>query len=136
MRMPQQLFEEYENGFNNAADKSAFFDRWYHPHAVFVHPIKGTFEGKEQLVGFWNCGKNSGHKGIHEKLRLKNFISIDGKMAVELEIEWKCLEDTDYLGPRKKGEVFWGKCAAFYTLRDDKISHVQLYLNLDEQSAK
>jgi len=129
MIMTQEMFEKYENGFNNSPDKSNFFDRWYQPNAEFIHPVKGTFKGKEQMVGFWNSGKNSGHTGIHETLQLKNFISIEGKMAVELKIEWKCFEDTDYLGPRKKGDVFYGKCAAFYTFRDDKIAHVQIYLN-------
>jgi len=129
MIMTQQMFEDYENAFNSSPDKTDFFDRWYHPDAEFVHPIKGTFKGKEQMVGFWNCGKNSGHAGIHETLHLKNFISIEGKMAVELDIEWTCFEDTDYLGPRKNGDVFYGKCAAFYTFRGDKITRVRIYLN-------
>ena len=63
---------------------------------------------------------------------MKNYISDEDRMAVELEIEWRCFKDTDYLGPRKKGDVFYGKCAAFYTLKDDKISHVQIHLNLED----
>jgi hypothetical protein len=130
MKMTKKDFEEYENQFNNARDKSAFFDRYYDPNVVFRHPYKGTFTGKSELVQFWNSGKNSGHDGIHEILHLKNFISVEGKTAVELDIEWRCFKDTDYLGPRKKGDVFWGKCAAFYEFTREKISHVQLYLNI------
>ena len=53
MQMTREKFETYEKEFNDAADKNAFFDRWYDPQAVFVHPLKGTFTGKEQLVSFW-----------------------------------------------------------------------------------
>ena len=132
MLMTREQFESYEAEFNGSADKSALFDRWYDPDAVFMHPFKGTFQGKEQLVGFWNSGKNSGHKGIHEILHLKDFISVEGRFAVQLAIEWHCFEDTNYLGPRKKGDVFRGICAAFYTLNGNKIAHVQIYLNLDK----
>lgn len=134
MKMTQEEFKEYLDQFNNATDKSEFFDRYYDPNAVFIHPYKGRFEGKDELVRFWNSGKNCGHDGIHEKLHLKNFISVEGKMAVELNIEWRCFKDTEYLGPRKKGDVFWGKCADFYKFSGDKISHVQLYLNLVEEA--
>lgn len=136
MGLTREEFEEYEDQFNNASDKSAFFDRYYDPGAVFNHPFKGSFAGKGELVGFWSSGKNSGHSGIHEILHLKNFLpSGDDKLAVELDCEWRCFEDTDYLGPRKKGDVFWGRCAAFYEFNDDnKISQVDVYLNLVDDS--
>ncbi|MDP5220080.1 nuclear transport factor 2 family protein [Ruegeria sp. 2205SS24-7] len=130
MVFTQEQFKQYESEFNNATDKSAFFDKYYDPDATFIHPYKGTFKGKEQLVGFWNSGKYSGHDGIHEILHLKNFISVENKLAVELDIEWRCLKDTNYLGARKAGDVFWGYCAAFYDLRDGKIVKVSIYLNL------
>lgn len=136
MGLTREQFEAYEDEFNNASDKSAFFDRYYSPEIVFIHPFKGTFRGKDDLVGFWNSGQNSGHSGIHEILHLTDFVpGGDDKLAVELDIEWRCFEDTDYLGPRKKDDVFWGKCAAFYDFDDDnKISRVQLYLNLADDS--
>lgn len=129
MEMTREEFEAYEEAFNTATDKSAFFDTYYDPDVEFIHPIKGTFRGKDALVGFWNAGKNSGHAGIHEILHLVNFVSTPGSLAVELDIEWRCFEDTDYLGPRKAGDVFWGRCAAFYDIPDDKITRVMLYLN-------
>ena len=131
MIFTQEQFEAYEREFNNAPDKSTVFDKYYDPDATFVHPYKGTFKGKEQLVGFWNAGVNSGHDGIHELLHLKNFLSVEDRVAVQLDIEWRCLKDTDYLGPRKAGDVFWGHCAAFYTLKDGKFVRVFIYLNLD-----
>ena len=134
MKMTQEEFEGYIHQFNNATDKSQFFDRYYDPDVVFIHPYKGTFKGKNELVRFWNAGENCGHDGIHEKLHLTNFISVENKMAVELDIEWRCFKDTEYLGPRRNGDVFWGKCADFYEFTGDKISHVQLYLNLVEKS--
>ncbi len=133
MRMTQEQFEDYEKQFNQASDKSELFDRYYNPNVVFIHPYKGTFRGKSELVQFWNSGKDSGHDGISEQLHLKNFVSVEGKMAVELDIEWRCFKDTEYLGQRRKGDVFWGKCAAFYTFTGDKINHVQIYLNLLEK---
>jgi len=129
----QEEFEEYLDQFNESDDKSDFFDRYFDSDAVFIHPYQGRFQGKEELVRFWNSGKNAGHEGIKEILHLRNFISAEGKVAVELDIEWRCFKDTDYLGPRKKGEVFRGKCADFYRLKGDKISHVQLYVNLEEE---
>ena len=80
MKMKKEDLEEYENQFNNATDKSAFFDRYYDPNVVFIHPYKGTFTGKSELVPFWNSGKNSGHDGIHEILHLKNIISVGRKI--------------------------------------------------------
>jgi hypothetical protein len=82
MRMTREELQEFVDRFNHAADKEAFFDRYFDPDVVFVHPCKGTFR------------------------------------------------DTDYLGPGKEGDVFWGRCADFYELTGDRISHVQLYLNL------
>jgi len=123
-------FEEYEKEFSNAKDKSAFFDKYYDPEAVFIHPFKGSFKGKQALVGFWNAGKNSGHAGIHEVIHFRSIVAQGDKVAAELDIQWNCFEDTDYLGPRKKGEVFYGKCAAFYDIKDGKFIRVQLYLNL------
>jgi len=135
MIFTRDQFEAYEGAFNNAADKSSFFDKYYNPDAVFVHPYKGTFKGKNELVGFWNSGKNSGHDGIHEILHLKNFVSVEDKLAVELDIEWRCFKDTDYLGPRKAGDVFWGHCAAFYDIENNKFAKVNIYLNLAQSDA-
>ena len=84
MEMTIEQFERYRAEFNDAADKSTFFDRWYDPDAVFIHPFKGTFRGKEQLVRFWNTDKNSGHSGIQEVLHLEDLISIEGRFAAEL----------------------------------------------------
>ncbi|MCB2185527.1 MAG: nuclear transport factor 2 family protein [Deltaproteobacteria bacterium] len=123
-------FAEYEKEFSNAPDKSAFFDKYYDPAAEFIHPFKGTFQGKDDLVNFWNAGKNSGHAGIHEKISFRNIVVQGDKVGAELDIEWNCFQDTEYLGTRKKGEVFYGKCAAFYDFQNGKIRRVQLYLNL------
>ncbi len=98
--MTKAQFEEYEREFNQAEDKSAVFDKYYAPDAVFIHPYKGTFRGKAELVGFWNSGQGPGHDGIRERLHLNNFLSAEGKMAVELGIEWHCFKDTEYLGAR------------------------------------
>ena len=123
-------FTAYEDEFNNAKDKSAFFDRYYHPDIEFMHPMKGIFRGKEDLVSFWNAGKNSGHDGIHEILHTKDFLSVEDKVAAALSIEWRCFKETHYFGPRKEGDVFWGRCAAFYDIKDGKFIKVMLYLNL------
>ena len=57
-------------------------------------------------------------------------MSVDDKVAVELDIEWRRFKDTDYLGPRKEGDIFWGHCAAFYDIRNGKFAKVFIYLNL------
>ena len=57
-------------------------------------------------------------------------MSEEDKFDVELDIEWHCFKDTDYLGPRKKGDVFYAKCAESFTIKNDKFYRVKLYLNL------
>lgn len=133
MIVTKEYYEQYAKMFSEVEDKSAFFDKYYHPDVEFIHPFKGTFRGKKELVTFWNAGKGSGHDGIHEILKLKDIVSVEDKFAVELDIEWRCFKDTNYLGPRKKGDVFYAKCAGFFTIRDDKFYRVQLYLNLTDK---
>ncbi len=48
MIMTEQMFEDYENGFNNSSDKNDFFDRWYDSDAEFVHPIKEHSRAKNR----------------------------------------------------------------------------------------
>lgn len=122
--MDRSTFDEYCRLFNTARDKASVFERFYDPDATFEHPFKGTFKGKDAIVGFWT----QGHQGIHEVLKPLNVLFDVGKIAAEFQIEWHCLKDTEYLGPRKKGEVYFAECAAFYDLRDDKFVRVKLYL--------
>ncbi|MEW6356856.1 MAG: nuclear transport factor 2 family protein [Planctomycetota bacterium] len=122
--MNRKGFEEYCERFNSKSGKADVFDRYYDPDAVFEHPLKGTFKGKKALVEFWTAG----HKGIREVLKPRNVLFDGDRIAAELLIEWHCLEDTDYLGPRKKGDIYYTECAAFYQLRNGKFTHVKLYL--------
>jgi ketosteroid isomerase-like protein len=56
-------------------------------------------------------------------------VLFDGdKIVAEVKIEWHCLEDTDYMGLRKKGEVYHAECAAFYLMRNGKFVSVYQYL--------
>ncbi len=64
--MTVEKYNEYETLFSNSKDKSAFFDKYFDPEAIFIHPFKGTFRGKKKFVEFWNAGEGSGHEGIHE----------------------------------------------------------------------
>lgn len=122
--MNRQEFEEYCDRFSSGSEKADVFDRYYDPEAVFEHPLEGTFRGKKALVEFWTAG----HQGIHEVLKPRNVLLNGDRIAAEFLIEWHCLEDADYLGPRKKGEVYYADCAAFYDLRNGKFIHVRLYL--------
>jgi hypothetical protein len=122
--MNRDEFLEYCELFSTSKDKGPLFDKYYHPDAEFDHPLKGIFRGREEIVTFWM----SGHKGIHEVIRHENLLVDVDSMAAELLIEWHCTEDTDYLGPKKKGEVYYAGCAAFYRLENKKIKHVRLYL--------
>jgi hypothetical protein len=105
-------------------EKAEVFDRYYDPNAVFEHPLKGTFRGKRAVVEFWTAG----HKGIHEVLKPLNVLFDADRIAAEFLIEWHCLENTDYLGPREKGSIYYAECAAFYHLKNGRFSHVKLYL--------
>lgn len=122
--MNRKTFDEYCNLFDTAEDKGDVFDRYYAPDAVFEHPLKGTFKGKDAIVGFWQ----EGHRGIHEVIVPVNVIIEGDRIAAEFRIEWHCTEDTNYLGPRKKGKTYYAECAAFYALVNDRFARVKLYL--------
>ena len=128
-KMIREQFEEYLSAFNSSEDKGAFFDRYYDPDAVFSHPPIGVFKGREEIVNYLNSGKNEGHDGVRETIKLREFISIEGKMAVEVDLEWNCFRDTDFLGPRKKGDIIHARCAGFFTFKENRIIHVELYVN-------
>jgi len=121
----KEEFYEYCKAFSTAKDKRDFFDRYYHADATFEHPLKGIFRGKEEIVNFWM----GGHRGIHEIIKERNLLIDEDRVAAELDIEWHCTEDTDYLGQRKKGEVYYADCAAFYFFENKKIKKVKLYLH-------
>ena len=123
--MNRKEFEEYCEKFNYESGKADVFDRYYCPDAVFEHSLKGTFKGRESIIGFWTAG----HEGIHEVIKPLNVLFDDDRIAAEFLIEWHCLEDTDYLGPRRKGKVYFGECAAFYHMENNKFIHVKIYLN-------
>jgi ketosteroid isomerase-like protein len=120
----RQEFDAYCAAFSSGSDKARLFDRYYDLDAVFEHPVKGSFKGKKAIVEFWTTG----HKGIHEMLKPLNVLFDADRIAAEFLIEWHCLEDTDYLGPRRKGGVYYAECAAFYRLKNGKFDHVKLYL--------
>jgi len=123
--MNRQEFEEYCNEFSSGSERADFFDRYYDPDAVFEHPLKGAFKGKKAIVEFWTAG----HKGIREVLKPQNVLLDAHRIAAEVLVEWHCLEDTDYLGLRKKGHVYYAECAAFFHLKNGRFAHVKLYLN-------
>jgi hypothetical protein len=101
--MTREVFETYCEAFNASTAKADVFDHYYDPGALFEHPFKGAFKGREAIVKFWTAG----HKGIREVLRPANVLFDNDRIAAEFIIEWHCLEDTDYLGPRKKGAVYY-----------------------------
>lgn len=130
--MKRDTFLEYCKAFSASSNKEEIFDRFYEEDAIFEHPLKGTFYGKDEIVRFWS----EGHTGIREVLHPvpENEFVEANRIAAEFVIEWHCTEDTDYLGPRKKGEVYRAGCAAFYHLRNDKIYRVRLYIQLPSEA--
>jgi hypothetical protein len=122
-------FAEYLDIYNAKKDLGAFFDRYYHADATFDHPLKGVFHGRDEIVGFWS----EGHAGIHEIIKDRSLVIQDDMVAADLIIEWHCTEDTEYLGPKKKGQVYNADCAAFYKLDGDKVRHVRLYLRIAKE---
>lgn len=122
--MNRETFDEYCRMYDSTPDKALFYDRFYDPDARFEHPFKGTFVGREAIVNFWTAG----HQGIHEILKPVSVLIEGDRMAVEVMVEWRCSEDTDYLGPRKQGDVYYAECAAFFQMKNDKIVRVKMYL--------
>jgi len=120
--MDRKTFDQYCESFSTT-DKKETYDLYYTEDARFEHPVKGSFTVKRELVTFWN----EGHKGIREVIKPVNVFIEGDRIAAEFIIEWHCFEDTEYMGPRKKGEVYYGECAAFYRLRNDRFEHVKVY---------
>lgn len=127
--MTSYEFRRYCRAFSTTRDKAAVFDRYYTPDAVFEHPFKGTFRDKAAIVRFWTTG----HRGIREVIKPRSILICGNRIAAELLIEWHCEQDTNYLGPRRKGEVYRADCAAFYKLRCGRFAHVKLYLTAHDQ---
>ena len=62
--MDWERFLYYCKDFSSGMGKAEFFDRYYESDALFMHTLKGTFYGKDDILPFWSAG----HKGIHEVL--------------------------------------------------------------------
>ncbi|MEI6310098.1 MAG: nuclear transport factor 2 family protein [bacterium] len=82
--MTRQEFDAYCEHFNSSRGKADVFDRYYDPNALFEHPFKGAFKGRDAIVEFWTTG----HKGIREALKPVNALFDADRIAAEFIIEW------------------------------------------------
>jgi hypothetical protein len=92
-----------------------------------------VFEGKSGKFS----GRDKIHKwflkihpeGVKETMRINKMLIDGNEVACQIDNDFIFTKDLpDYfLGPAKKGEVKSQKIAPFYTVKDDKITHVMVF---------
>ena len=131
--MTKEKMKEYFDSFNKKGEEITF-KKYYTEDAVFITPWGRTVSGVDNIIKYMIEEAHCGGR-LKETLKpTKIFIDGDG-VAVEIITEFEALEDIagHHLGPSfKKGEKIQWILSAFYKLRDGKITHVQVYVVLEE----
>lgn len=121
--MNKEKFFQYVKDFNKG-DYRGFISTYFTEDAIFETPDVRC-EGQESIMNFFIRG----HKGVNEVLKVKNILVDGNSIAAELEAEMQVTADRPdhHIRPSKKGETFIINQAAFYDIKDSKISHVRVY---------
>ena len=130
--MTKEKMVEYFESFNKAGEE-ATFKKYYTEDATFKTPWGRNFTGVNEIIKYMVEETHYGGK-LKETLQPKKILIDGDDVAVELVTEFEALEDIPrfHLGPSfKKGEKIQWILSAFYTIRDGKISGVQIYVVLE-----
>jgi hypothetical protein len=121
--MDKEEYYQYVKDFNGG-DYRGFVAKYFAKDAYFENPDT-KHKGHEDISDFFY----SSHKGVRETLRVENLLIGENKIAAELEAKMEVTADRpDYpLRPCKKGEAFIINIAAFYDVKDGKLSAVRVY---------
>lgn len=117
LQIIQQMYKDYEAG--NMPAVMAAFDKdvvWVRPGEGAI-PFSGTYKGMEGLVKMFGI---IGQTVKINKFILKKIIAADDKVAVIGE---------DYADVIATGKSYHSEWVYLYTLKQNKISHVQVYID-------
>ena len=125
--MDEKRYLEYIESYNSG-DYYATAEKFYNDDVVYE---SGNFlvSGQKEVADFFT---NDLHRIFQENLSHKNIVFGENKIAVELIGQLTGLVDDDksYVKPIKKGEVIECRMAAFYTIKNNKISYINIYHKL------
>ena len=130
--MTKEIMIEYFESFNKEGDEKTF-KKYYTEDATFKTPWGRNISGVNDIIRYMADEAHCGGK-VKETLQPKKILIDGNDVAVELVTEFEALEDIPkfHLGPSfKKGEKIQWILSAFYTIRDGKISGVQIYVVLE-----
>jgi ketosteroid isomerase-like protein len=126
----KKAIEEYLRDYDTGDFKMAL-NKHYTEDAVFEN-TRVKVVGRDNIIEWFTRSHALGYK---EKLVPVNIMIGEDSVAVELEQEFTAYEDVpnQYVAPMNKGEtVKTSGVAAFYKLKDGKISSVRVYCTLNE----
>lgn len=130
----KKLFEDYFRIYDSGDYRTAL-DKYYTDDAVFEN-TRVEVKGRDNIIEWFT---ESHALGYTENLTATNTVIAENGIAVELEQEFMGLKDvpTHYVSPLAKGETIKTKgVAAFYQLKDGKISSVRVYCTLNAYNPK
>jgi len=130
----RKAFEEYFRDYDTGDYRMAL-NKHYTEDAVFEN-TRVKVVGRNNIIEWFT---RSHALGYTEKLVPVNVLIGKDSVAVELEQEFTAYEDVPnhYVVPMDKGEtVKTSGVAAFYKMKDGKISSVRVYCTLNEYNPK
>ncbi len=126
----EEYFKDYSTGdFRTALNKH------YTDDAVFEN-TRVRIAGRENLIDWFT---RSHALGYRERVVPANMLIGPDSVAVELEQEFTAYEDVPnhYVAAVRKGEPLkTSGLAAFYKMRDGKISSIRVYCTLNEYNPR
>ncbi len=126
----RKAFEEYFRDYDTGDYRMAL-NKHYTEDAVFEN-TRVKIVGRDNIIGWFT---RSHALGYTEKLVPVNMLIGEDIVAVELEQEFTAYEDVPnhYVVSIDKGETIkTSGVAAFYKMKDGKISSVRVYCTLNE----
>lgn len=130
----KKAFEEYFKDYNTGDFRMAL-DKHYTADAVFEN-TRVRIVGKDNIIDWFT---RSHALGYTEDLVPVNILIGEDSVAVELEQEFTAYEDVPnhYVAALTKGETIrTSGVAAFYKMKDGKISSIRVYCTLNEYNPK
>ena len=125
----KKRFEEYFRDYDTGDYRMAL-NKHYTDDAVFEN-TRVKVVGKDNIIEWFTRSHGLGYT---ENLIPENMLIGEGTVAVELKQDFTALEDVanHYVSPLSKGETIkTSGVAAFYKMRDGKISEIRVYCTLN-----
>ena len=130
----KKAIEEYLRDYSTGDFRMAL-DKHYTADAVFEN-TRVRIVGKEKIIDWFT---RSHALGYTESCVPVNILISEDSLAVELEQEFTAYEDVPnhYVSALRKGETIrTSGLAAFYKMKDGKISSIRVYCTLNEYNPK